>query len=241
MRSLMMPLLLAAAVTVTAAEPTPPPVPERLQQMLQQLVPGRAPDSVTATPLPGIYEVIYGTQLVYLNGEGRYLFKGDLIDLSDGTNLTEQRKGAQRLAALAALSEDSMIHFPATGEVRHTVTIFTDIDCGYCRKLHDGMAEMNRLGISVNYLAFPRAGVGSDSYNRMASAWCADDKAAALTALKQGETIPPRQCEHPLDEHLALVRQFGLTGTPAIVLESGDLLPGYLPPPKLLALLEAER
>lgn len=215
-------------------------VPDQLRDALKTLIPDRKADRIVPTVVPGLYEITYGSHLFYLSADGRYLVKGDIVDLANGINLTEARLGEQRLAALKGLDESTMIVYPAKGETKHTITVFTDIDCGYCRKLHGGMEEMNKLGIRVRYLAFPRADVGSESYKKAVTVWCSEDRNAAMNKAKQGESLPERTCDHPLAKHMALVKAFGLNGTPAIILESGELLPGYLSPQRLLQALEGK-
>ena len=131
------------------------------------------------------------------------------------------------------IAPDKKITFPAVGETKAKIAVFTDIDCGYCRKLHQEVPDMNKLGIEVSYLAYPRAGFGSDSYKKYVSAWCADDKLGAMTLAKNGKSIPSKNCDNPVDEQYHLGRAIGISGTPAIVLESGRLIPGYLSADKL--------
>lgn len=222
------------AFSAAAAEP-----PEALTRQLQTLVPGVQPDSIRPTPWQGVYEVAYGAQLFYFSGDGRYMLRGEMMDLNGQVNLTEKRRAAYRVEALAALGEETMLVYSPEKETRHTITVFTDVDCVYCRKLHSGMKEMNDLGIRVRYLAYPRAGVGSSSYNTMRSVWCAEDPQAAMDQAKAGKPVPESSCaEHDLSDHLSLVQEFGLNGTPALVLEDGQLVPGYVPPRQLAQMLE---
>ncbi len=212
---------------------------ERLEKRLGQIVPGATPEFVRQTPLPGIYEVGFGAKVFYFSADGRYLLRGELIDLEMEQNLTEASRSDFRLKRLAAVDPKSMLTYKPAGEVKHTITVFTDVDCVYCRKLHSGMAEMNELGIEVRYLAFPRAGLGSPTHQKMLSAWCADDQHAAMDAAKAGKPVPEKSCtDYDLAEHMALVRDFDINGTPAIVLENGTLIPGYVPPKELFARLE---
>jgi thiol:disulfide interchange protein DsbC len=213
---------------------------QQIRNSLKVLLPGVVPDSVTESPIPGVYEVIFGARLLYITGDGRYVMQGSLIDLEKRENLTEPRLKTAKLKAIEAVGEDNMIIF-GPSVAKHTVTVFTDVDCGYCRKLHSEIKQYNDLGIRVRYLLYPRAGEGSDSYKKAVSAWCADDRKAALTATKQGKSIESRTCDNPVDEHLALGRQFGLQGTPTIVLESGETIPGYVPASKLIKVLEQDK
>ncbi len=214
---------------------------EKIRAALAGVVPGSTPDSVQPSGVSGLYEVRYGAQILYVSDDGRYLFDGEFIDLQKRVNVTEQRRGEGRLNALRALGEESMIVYKPKGQVKHTITVFTDIDCGYCRKLHNGMAAMNDLGIEVRYLAYPRAGINSPSYDKAVSVWCAEDRNKAMDAAKAGEPLKSKSCDSPVTEHLALGESFGVRGTPALVLDSGELLPGYLPPDRLVAHLEGKK
>ncbi|MFL0803140.1 MAG: DsbC family protein [Agarilytica sp.] len=185
----------------------------------------------------GVYEVSFKDRgSVYLLGDGQHFFVGDLYQLQEGRilNVTEQKKNAPRAELMAGISRDDMIVFSPEGEVKASVVVFTDVDCGYCRKLHREVPRMNELGIEIKYLAYPRAGVGSPSYNKIASAWCADDRNAALTAIKAGEALENNVCDgNPVAEQFDIGLKAGLNGTPAIILESGELIPGYMPADKL--------
>ncbi len=153
-------------LTTSAALAETANVPAELKAFLSRVVPGETPDAIEETPLPGIYQVVYGGEIFYFSAKGRYMLRGDLIDLKTKTNLSEQTRSKTRKAALARVKKDSMIVYPAKGETKHVLTVFTDVDCPYCRKLHEGMAEMNEFGIEVRYLAFPRAGIGSPTFKR---------------------------------------------------------------------------
>lgn len=208
-----------------------------VRKALTAIIPDTAPDEIRPTGLPGLFEVTYGPQVLYISEDGRFLVQGHLIDLQTRTDLTDRRQGQLRNAALTRLGEDKMVIFPAA-KPRHTVTVFTDIDCGYCRKLHNEIKEINELGITVRYLFFPRSGPNTESYYKAQSVWCAEDRRQALTDAKAGQALPRATCANPIDEHMKLVRQFGLQGTPAIVFEDGQVVPGYVPAKKLAAMLD---
>ena len=212
-------------------------LPPALSARLEVLAPGMKPDHVTETALPGMYEVRFGTIIVYLSDDGRYMLRGDLIDLHAGRNVTEATRWSMRAESVGALGEASMIVF-APEAVKHTVTVFTDVDCPYCARMHQQMADYNRLGIGIRYTAFPRAGVGSPTFDKMVSVWCAEDQRAAMTDAKAGIAIDRARCDDPVREHYEAGQAIGVTGTPAIILESGELIPGYVPPPELLDRLE---
>ena len=205
---------------------------EQLLAELEFLPPELSVEAVTKTPLEGVFAVqLAGGQMLYAAAGGRYLFAGDLYEVSDGevVNLTEAGREEKRRALLGSVRQEDMLIFAAHGKRKTHVSVFTDVDCGYCRKLHQEMPEINALGIEVRYLAFPRAGPGSDSYRKIVSAWCAENPNRALTDLKQGHSIPERSCKNPVADQYQLAARLGVTGTPAIVTEEGRLLPGYMP------------
>lgn len=214
----------------------------QVKKALESVAPGAKADSITTTSLPGLYEVTVGAEVVYISKDGRYMLQGDLVDVQAQKNLTEARRGAGRLKLVNALSENAMIVFaPKNQPVKHTLTVFTDVDCGYCRKMHSEMAELNRHGIKVRYLMFPRAGKNSPSYDKAVSVFCSKDRNAALTRAKATGNIEKKTCVNPVDQHMALVEHLGLTGTPTLMLEDGRLMPGYFPAQRLSKLLDANK
>jgi len=172
-----------------------------------------------------------------VTNDGKYLIQGSLIEVKSRTDLSEVRRKAIRLDAVNAVGEDNMIIFPAR-KPRHTITVFTDIDCGYCRKLHKEVGQFNDKGITVRYLMFPRSGVNTPSYYKAVSVWCEDDRNAALTESKAGKTLPKADCDNPVKAHMELGKLLGVSGTPAIVLDDGELLPGYVPAVKMARMLD---
>lgn len=214
-------------------------LPEAAGQALERFLPERSPDAVRKGPVAGLYEVAYGAQIFYVSADGRFLLQGAFLDTGTGENVTEQRRGELIRAELERIGEDRMVIF-AADEPKHTVTVFTDIDCGYCRKLHQEIDELNRRGISVRYLFFPRSGPDTPSYYKAVSVWCAEDQQQALTDAKNDRPVPTRRCDNPVDEHMQLVHEFGLRGTPAIVMEDGNIIPGYVPADKLAARLDGK-
>ena len=224
--------LFSAATLVSAASPE-----DEIRKALRAVTTAGEPDGIRKLPELGLYEVTFGSQLFYATEDGRYLIQGNVLDLKTREDITARRQGELRLAALDRVGEDSMIVFRAPKE-KHVITVFTDIDCGYCRKLHREVGEINDLGITVRYLFFPRSGPNTPSYFKARTVWCSQDRNKALTEAKQGKSLPSKTCDNPVDEHLRLVREFGLNGTPAIVLEDGSLVPGYLPAKKLAKMVE---
>lgn len=208
---------------------------------IQERLPGVEPESVRGTPLEGLCEIAIGPQIVYVSPDAKYLLRGDIIDIESNTNLTDKRRATARARVLDELTAQDMIVF-GPKDAKHTITVFTDIDCGYCRKLHREMADFNERGIRVQYLFFPRSGPDTPSWSKAAQVWCSDDRNDALTRAKNGETLETEACEAaPVASHYEMGQMVGLRGTPAIVTESGDLISGYLPAEAMLARLESLR
>ena len=151
-----------------------------INKRLAELLPDQKPDSIGLSPIPGYFEVSYGTMIFYISKDGRYMLQGDVVDLSVEKNLTEDKRGQLRLKLLSTVPADGAIAFEPK-QLKHTVTVFTDIDCGYCKKMHSEIAQYNQLGINVRYLAFPRTGIDSPSYDKAVSVWCAKDRNQAMT------------------------------------------------------------
>ena len=210
-----------------------------IKKVLAELMPQAQVDSIKPAVFPGMYEAVFGPQIIYISGDGRYMFEGDLYDIKNRMNLTETKRGAGRAKIVREMDEKTMVVFsPAADKVKYTITAFTDIDCGYCRKMHKQIEEYNKLGIAMRYMAYPRSGVNTPSYYKAVSVWCAKDKQAAMTKAKSGETLPKANCDNPIDEHMEAAKLVGVTGTPTLVLESGRVIPGYVEPKRLLKILE---
>jgi thiol:disulfide interchange protein DsbC len=201
--------------------------------------PGAKAEDVRPSPVDGIYEVRLGADSVYVSADGRYVISGDLYELDTRTNLTEQARSAARRSVLAKLDEREMIVFAPTSP-KHTITVFTDVDCGYCRKLHSEIDQLTKLGVRVRYLAYPRSGPGSPDWRKMEAVWCAKDRKSAITKAKQGEEVNSTNCgATPVAKQFALGEELGVRGTPAIFTVSGDYIGGYLPPQELKKQLDA--
>ena len=201
---------------------------------------GLTVQSVQPSNVPGLYEVMVEGGTLYVTKDARYLIAGSLYEARGGAlvNLTEQKQAVERRRVVAEIDPARTIAFAPDGGTLASVVVFTDTDCGYCRKLHQEIAGYNERGIEVRYLAFPRAGIGSPTYDKMVSAWCAEDPRGALTALKRGEGVPERYCEdHPVGVQFELGQSLGIEGTPSIILPDGTMLPGYAPPDQLAAVL----
>ena len=204
---------------------------------IASLVPGAKIDSISEAKMPNFYEVMLQGQIVYVSHDGKYLVQGSIFDIANKTDLTEASRSVQRREALKTLGKDKRIAF-APAQVKHTVTVFTDIDCGYCRRMHQQMAEYNKLGIAVDYLFFPRAGLGSESFDKAVSVWCAADRAKAMTDAKAGVAMDKKECANPIEEEYALGNKIGVNGTPAVIAADGTQLGGYLPPDQMLQRLD---
>ena len=220
----------------TAAEGS---VDERAIQALQSINPRIEVDHVGPSPLPGFREAVVGGQVVYISDDGRYLLQGALYDVVEKKDLSQAGMAEVRRRLLATIPASERIVFAPENPV-HTVSVFTDVECGYCQKLHEDIAEYNRLGIAIEYLAFPRMGPASEDFAKMVSVWCADDRRKALTDAKAGRSVPSRTCARtPVDMQYRAGQRMGLEGTPMILAEDGTMLGGYLPPEGLLQRLEA--
>ncbi len=194
--------------------------------------------SVKPTPIAGLYEVRADGQVVYMTRDARYALQGSLLDLESRRNLTEDARAEIRRGELVAYANGGTLDFPAVGKQRHVIYIFTDVDCGYCRRLHQEVPKLNQAGVTVRYFAYPRAGLESDAYRLMASVWCADDPRAALTAAKSGASVPAKTCENPVKAHFDMGNRIGVQGTPSILLEDGTELGGYAPADQIVQALD---
>ncbi len=184
-------------------------------------------EDVRPSPIAGLYEVRSGAEVGYVSTDGRFYVDGDVFDMTSKRNLTEDVRRKGRLALLSGIDEKDAIVFAPKGAAKHTVTVFTDVDCGYCRKMHSEIAELNRLGIRVRYLMFPRSGPGTDSWAKATSVWCSADRQDALTRAKKGEKVSARDCDAPVAAQYELGRELGVTGTPGIFTDTGEYLAGY--------------
>jgi thiol:disulfide interchange protein DsbC len=223
------------ALTAVAADTTPGgPVDSATFNQIVNSVAGGKPDEIRTTPVPGLYEVRRGTQIVYVSKDGKIGLDGDMYDLQSKTSLTEPRRREVRLKLINSVPESQMVIF-APASPKYTITVFTDMDCGYCQKLHSQIAEYNKLGIAVRYLAFPRTGPDTESWYKAEQVWCSADRKTALTRSKLGQPLTNKRCtDNPVAQQYALGKAVGLTGTPGIVTSTGDLLPGYAPPDALM-------
>ncbi len=227
-------LLGAGLVSIAIAQPSKEELAARLSNV--------SPEDITDSPLPGIYQVQVGSRVAYISEDGRFLMQGDLYDLESSRNLTEVARSSSRINMLASVPAEEMMVFPASeGEPKHTITIFTDIDCGYCRQFHREISQVNDLGIEVRYLFYPRTGPNTDSWDKAEKVWCSgpDLRNAALTKAKLGGEVPDAGCDvNPVSAHWDLGHEIGVSGTPSVIAGNGEVIGGYMAPDMLLQRLE---
>ncbi len=195
-------------------------------------------DRIRKTPIAGLYEATLGSNIIYITANGKHFLLGEMYKSKGTVNLTENTRNNIRMQAINAIDESEMVVFAPKRETKYTVNVFTDVDCGYCAKFHKEVPLLNRAGVKVRYLAFPRAGIGSETYNTMVSVWCADNQQKAMTDAKNRRKIKTKTCNHPIDKLYNLGQDIGVTGTPALVLPNGKLLPGYIPYYQLISYLQ---
>jgi thiol:disulfide interchange protein DsbC len=231
---------LALAGAVSAAESGPPAV----RAALLKLAPDADVSDIAKAPLPGFYQALVGGRLVYVSADGTYVMDGRLLNARAQRDLTADSMNAIRREALAAVPASQRIVF-APPHPKYTVTVFTDLDCAYCRALHEHIAQFNKDGIAVEYLFWPREGLvkvpsgrPTDSYTKSISVWCSPDRKAEFTAAKAGKAIKPATCANPVADEFHLGERIGVTGTPTIIAADGSILGGYLTPDQLLHALQ---
>lgn len=221
---------------------------DAIKSQLEKKLPGIKIGSIEPSPKDGIFQVFYNGQILYVSDDARFIFTGNLLGLSDTgpVNLTEEAMAVkaaelapQRAKVIAAIDEKDMVVFKAKEE-KYKITVFTDVDCAFCRKLHKEVPDLNANGVTVRYLAFPRAGVGSSAYDKLVSVWCADDRQLAMNNAKLKRQFSPKSCVNPVASQYELTREFGLSGTPALILSDGELIAGYAPHDELIKHLESK-
>jgi thiol:disulfide interchange protein DsbC len=210
---------------------------EAINKVLRNLIPGSTPDRIAESVIPGLYEVSYGPNVLYISKDGHYILQGDLLNTRTRENLTETIRSTARLKLINAVDPRNMIIF-APKHVKHTVTVFTDVDCAFCRKLHSQIADYNRYGIAIRYLAFPRSGVNTESYYKAVAVWCSADRKAALTRAKLGKPMKRVACDNPVRQEMDLADRLGVDATPTLILEDGSLISGYIPPDRMSKMLD---
>jgi len=236
-------MLLAVCAAASLAAQQPPPQPGAVQAPaaksdpraeIAARIPGARADELHPSPVPGVYELTRGADIAYVTADGKYVFTGDLYELASKNNLTEEHRRELRLKRIAAFPESEMLIFGPQSP-KYTVTVFTDVDCPYCRKLHSQIAEYNQLGVRVRYLLYPRTGPNTVSWTKAEQVWCSADHNDALTRAKLGQELKAKPCaNNPVARSFALGQEFALQGTPAIILPDGEMLPGYVSPQELV-------
>lgn len=228
----------SAASGPAAAKRSDTPKEAMVRAALKSLNPKIEADRIGPAPMPGFQEAIVAGQVLYFSDDGRYMLQGSLYDMRAKKDLSQIGLSELRREELEKVPVSDRIVFAPAGVPKHTVSVFTDIECGYCRKLHSEIAAYNKLGISVQYLAFPRAGLGTPDALAVESVWCSDDRRKALTDAKNGRPVPPKRCDNPVSMQYNLGQRIGLQGTPMIINSEGVAMPGYMPPDQLLEALD---
>lgn len=239
-----LPILFAAICGYSLALPSSAsgtrdtPVPADVRAKVVSQLDGASPNDVASTPIPGLYEVTMGGLIAYVSEDGKFLISGSIYDLTTQKNLTASRRNAARAKALGALPAKDMITF-SPADPTMTVTVFTDVDCGYCRKFHSQMQAMNKAGVAVRYMMFPRTGPGTESWRQAEAVWCASDRKAALTRAKRGEKLDGGKCDvSSIKKQYELGVDLGVEGTPAIFTSTGEYIGGYLTPDELVEIAQ---
>lgn len=224
-------LVMAGASTLQAGE-----VEDNITEKLTAAVPGLKISEVRKSEAKGLYEVYSNNgDTIFTTADGQYLLTGDLLKITSTgiANVSEQGRASQRARTMDAFGGKGVISYAAKGTEKASIAVFTDIDCPYCRKMHDEVPQLNDMGITVHYYGFPRSGPNTPSFRKYISVWCSDDQQAAMDAAKQGRPVEEQSCDNPVREQFQLGGRVGVTGTPAIVLEDGNMVRGYVPAQKL--------
>jgi|SRR5581483_748762 len=237
MPSKLIPVLFLALASAVLSQPAPvqpaPSAPVDPRVEIASHIPGTKPDELRPTPIPNIYEMTRGSEIAYVTTDGKYAISGDLFDVAKNDDLTEAHRRELRMKQIDAIPEGDMVVF-GPKDPKYTITVFTDVDCAYCRQLHSQIGEYNQLGIRVRYIFFPRTGPNTESWRRAEEVWCSPNRNDALTRAKLGQPLMTKPCaNNPVARTYALGRSFGLEGTPAILLANGEMIGGYMPPAEL--------
>ncbi|MFT4581169.1 MAG: thiol:disulfide interchange protein DsbC [Gammaproteobacteria bacterium] len=211
---------------------------KRLTASIQKVLKDAEVTSIAPSPIPGMYEVMIGPSALYISEDGRYVVKGEVFDIESLENLTKARQARARADSFKNLNAQDMIEFsPLKGKALRTLYVYTDIDCGYCRKLHTEVNQLTEAGITVKYLAYPRSGLKGESYDKAVSVWCAGDRQKALTDSKAGQVVKSATCENPVKDHFRMGEAMGIRGTPAVFSDDGEQFGGYVPAKDLIRML----
>jgi len=233
-------LLFVLLVSPLMAADVNDPEITKLKKNLATMFPQGTDYKISKTPVPGLYEVDFDNSFVYITADAQYAVKGDIINMLTNANLTDNKRASGRLKSMAVITDKDVITYPAKNR-KTTVTVFTDIDCSYCRKLHADMKGYHGQGIEIRYVFYPRAGRGSNSHQKATSVWCADDQRKALDFIKSGRKIETRHCDTPIVKHIEVADKLGISSTPTLMFEDGTVMPGYIPPSRLALFLKQRR
>lgn len=229
---------IAILITIIASltSPLAQAGPAAIKKSMAEIIPNVPIRSIKPSRIAGLFEVRIGAEVYYVTSDGRFLINGDIINMKSRLNLTAVARRQIRLELVNEVSEDKMIIYEP-GKTKRTVTVFTDVDCPYCRKFHKDVPALVKGGIRIRYLVFPRDGLATSTYQKSVSVWCSPDRKKALSIAKSGGKLKNRTCTNPIAEHFELAGRVGITGTPTLVVDDGQILPGYVPPDRLFVLL----
>lgn len=209
-----------------------------MNDAIAKLFPGQEPLIIRESPIKGLQEVVIAGDVFYASPDGKYFMRGDILDVATMKSKTEETRTILRADAIKEIDVKDSITFKASGKQKHEIYVFTDTDCGYCRKFHEEIKGYTSKGITVHYFPWPRSGTQGPTYDTMVSVWCAKDQAKALTDAKQGKAVPKATCENPVAKYVEIGRKMGVNGTPAIYNLQAHQLGGYVPPAELLKALD---
>ena len=211
-------------------------VNERLKAKIGDFFEGSEVTSISPSPIKGLYEVMLGPAIFYVSEDGRYLMRGDMFDLNKRRNLSDAKRALARKQVFDTLTANELVEF-SPSKPKAALYVYTDIDCAYCRKMHREVPQLNKAGIAVRYLAFPRSGLKGESFKKAAAVWCSADKQKAMTAAKQGKPVHASSCKHPVAEQFSLGQAMGVSGTPAVYTADGEQIGGYVPAAELIEMM----
>ncbi len=234
-------LTVAFLANAAGTAPVDPKQADILRAAVQKARPGLSIGEIRASAISGLFEVdLGGKDTVYMSADGKYIVSGTMyrVEPNRFVNIADERMHPMRAQKLAAVKKDEMVIYSPSGKPKSYVTVFTDIDCGFCRKLHKEIPELNAMGIEVRYLAYPRAGVPSPSADKLITVWCSKNPADTMTQMKSGVAVATQVCaKNPIASQYALGNELGVNGTPALFTPDGEMLPGYMPAAELAAAL----
>ncbi|WP_179482461.1 thioredoxin fold domain-containing protein [Rhodanobacter sp. K2T2] len=233
----------ASAASASIGQGVTPAAEKMVRESIAKVSSKAVIDEIDVAPIPGFYMVIVSGQMLYVSADGKYMLNGELVDLSSKQNTSKLAWANFRKAQIAKVPASQRIVF-APAHPKVTISVFTDVNCAFCRALHEHIADFNKAGIAVEYLAWPREGVTTTAgrptptYTEMVSVWCASDRKAAFSAAIDGKAPKPATCTNPVKDQFDLGLKLGLDGTPTIYGPDGRVLGGYVTPDQLLRAIE---